>query len=753
MLTRPTLFETHQYRNGPVRTIVGITYGSDTWYLSETDFNIGTAPVYGLLERITGGGYAADIYQCVVKAARITLQFNNGAFRLGDAEPRLSDIWMGIGRAAVKIYLCSAPNPTAVTDCLKIFDGYTSSGPTVTRGRIILTASDENGAVHKDLPYTLAGDVFSDIPLEKRFVRLPIQYGSFTYEGTLQKKTKYGNGPAPTVTVADGEFCLSDHVCSAVYTMWVAPPGLGGMTCELTNDGTYPNTTLAVANMDEDDSGRGSAEILTTFGSYNIAWAYLYPSAVGADNDATDPLNACIEDETYAVIEASGDDLHVYFLQDFGPGLNADNGIGEITEVHVQWRGETASGASITSGSAQVHSNTGNNNAATTLQSDRYTYDQPGLAPTCLAQMDWITDTEGVFWMLNRGEEDSNGPIEIKISQSGTPDGTNGLANIYGVRIAVKFKYQISAAETCFAELDGLKFGSWIDNAGHDNDFDEGDLIEHPPYIIESILVDHLGVAIADIDHASFDAAYDANLKMKMSLHDGERRNSLEIIREVCRQGLCALYYSPGGKWRLLSWNKSVDDINDTVTTIEAGYIVSPEQLTLARTPWRDLVNHLYLYHGYQYPTGTYALVDEFESSSSQTRYGREIIKDFNARFLDDAGAQYLGDRLVGGNGLWSSDWLTVKFRTRGVTYAHLEIGDYIEFESDALGGRVVDGSINWQSTDFIITKVSYGTGYVDLEAMVTPGRMSFSGAGSTDATAVDYTASTYTEDDPGPPD
>lgn len=48
--------------------------------------------------------------------------------------------------------------------------------------------------------------------------------------------------------------------------------------------------------------------------------------------------------------------------------------------------------------------------------------------------------------------------------------------------------------EIAFAYGAGRMFGKWIDDNSRDNGYDQGDLIQNPIYIIESILRDELFV-------------------------------------------------------------------------------------------------------------------------------------------------------------------------------------------------------------------------------------------------------------------
>jgi len=64
-----------------------------------------------------------------------------------------------------------------------------------------------------------------------------------------------------------------------------------------------------------------------------------------------------------------------------------------------------------------------------------------------------------------------------------------------------------SPASDVYAYLKGRTFGAWIDLSGRSNSFDEGDLIENPVYVIESVIRDMLSceydLVVSNVDSAS----------------------------------------------------------------------------------------------------------------------------------------------------------------------------------------------------------------------------------------------------------
>ena len=99
----------------------------------------------------------------------------------------------------------------------------------------------------------------------------------------------------------------------------------------------------------------------------------------------------------------------------------------------------------------------------------------------------------------------------------------------------------------------GMMFGSWIDEQGRNNGYDEDDVIDNPAYIVESILRDFLNVPNNQIKHTAFDAAGNStngNLD-GWSFAGGiyEIINSRDILDNILLQCKSQLYRDPAGRF------------------------------------------------------------------------------------------------------------------------------------------------------------------------------------------------------------
>ena len=167
-----------------------------------------------------------------------------------------------------------------------------------------------------------------------------------------------------------------------------------------------------------------------------------------------------------------------------------------------------------------------------------------------------------------------------------------------------------------YVSFKGRMFGSWIDADSRANGYNEGDLIENPAYIIESIWRDELGLVTADIDIASVDAIGNTtngsrkDYLFARSLNTVER--SEEIVRRLCYEAHLIEVKTNDGKRRLIALD----------TNASTAYILTQQQMV--REPVRNDTHHSFIrnkydvgYH-FNYATGSFEKnlkVDEAVSS------------------------------------------------------------------------------------------------------------------------------------------
>lgn len=169
----------------------------------------------------------------------------------------------------------------------------------------------------------------------------------------------------------------------------------------------------------------------------------------------------------------------------------------------------------------------------------------------------------------------------------------------------------------------GRSFGSWIDEDGRDNGYDELDVIKQPAYIIESILRDEMGLTSSQIDYESFDIVGNTT--------DGLRKDwvfassittvktSLQILSELCYESFCILFEGSDGKYRLVALD------TDTVTPYEIlQNQMFPMQPQVGRSAVNEIRNQFIVNYRYNYLTNIYErnfVVDENGSTLSDNTF------------------------------------------------------------------------------------------------------------------------------------
>jgi len=112
-------------------------------------------------------------------------------------------------------------------------------------------------------------------------------------------------------------------------------------------------------------------------------------------------------------------------------------------------------------------------------------------------------------------------------------------------------------------------FGSWIDGQGRNTGHTEGDKITSPPYIVESILRDFLGLPDDQIHHQSFDIhgnTTDGTLK-DWSFSGGiyEVTNARDLLENILKQCKSSLYRDVNGKISFIV-NGTIDYTRHNIT-------------------------------------------------------------------------------------------------------------------------------------------------------------------------------------------
>ena len=103
----------------------------------------------------------------------------------------------------------------------------------------------------------------------------------------------------------------------------------------------------------------------------------------------------------------------------------------------------------------------------------------------------------------------------------------------------------------------GAIFGSWIDDTGRSNSFDENDLIELPNFVIESLAREKMRLANAQIDTTAFDTAPDGLTDWEFAFQILTKRDSSKVIDNIAKESKSRLYWDESDQLTISVFNEN----------------------------------------------------------------------------------------------------------------------------------------------------------------------------------------------------
>lgn len=700
MLTTPsTIWTMNEYKTSgaDVHWVVKLTDGTSTWYFGDTMMEITEGFVYPMLRPSFSISEQFDPFTRRWSIGQVTLTLKNAQFKrdatTSDAV-RVSDVIGDILGNDVYLYAFagSGKRITQISDGLLRFVGKTIDRMKYDDESVTIVVHDKGKLIHKMLPSELISSVWASAPIETINEKIPLVYGTFTLVGSdtaLFDRTGNGLARATRVDLAwPTKHVVADHIITAFTTF------------ALETGDKYPHPPFPYYDAyDEDDSGRATVTLEPN------ALLYLKIS------NHTDTYETYIVDVTLAYDASLTTRAKVYDYQDVtGPPA-------ALTGLAVYWLEKplpnNSSGITY-----KIRVDKGDAAGVTTLRV--YMYDIESSADV---------GTYTAFTLNSSATNHSGaqsgafaGATGLRFSAIGDQatdgdDVTNNLhmLSIYNAKIEVTFDWEQEASDIwhSFIGLTGRKYGTWIDDHSA-SAYVSTNLIEDPAGIIESLLIDELGLTTASIDMPSFDAAENSSVVARLNLHSGNQKTSDEIIRKLCEQSTFAFVFSAVGKATLIPLN---DGSPTTNLTIPLSWI-KDGKIEVGKTA--NIINKLTVNSRYQQEyNNTYADTDEYNDATSQAAYG---TFGYTANWENIAGtsAAHVAEHLVyASTGLWSNEHVEISFEMVGLTGARLELKDWIELDDESCDGRLLCYGASWSGKQFKITKLTqtpYGTKVTAIE-------------------------------------
>ena len=682
MRTSPsTVFTQNEYKvtGAECHWVLKLTDGTSTWYFGTTMMQLSEGYVYPLLYPSFTITQQIDFFSKRWSISNLSLRLRNTNFKKDATTSdfvRLSDVLEDVpgNLATLYCFTGSGSRVTQLSDGLAYYYGKVTDGISYDMDDISISIADKWTGSHKKLPSDFVGDVWASAPTDTITKRIPLVYGEYTCIGgdeVLFDRTGLGltRGYRISYDSLHSAVISSHDLLTATgrfyYDVGMMHPGISDYIptsstvsgCELlTLDADNFGMSVYVQIVDNDDTGFTATSSLARPANASNFW------------DSSISTYATIS----STIDAATFGIEAWPSHCYAAILHIKVSTNTETDKTIQTHIVDIAGDSIVDG---PNSDTVTNVAGW----ETTTFSAASGTPTGL----YILCVEGDFILYLYC-----GHIEV----------SRGLPNDY----------------TLFYPCQGRAYGTWIDDHTASG-YVSTDLIEDPAGIIESILIDELGLTTSDIDMDSFDAAENSSVAARINIHNENAATSDSIIRQIAEQSTFAFAFTAGGKAKCIPLNVATPT---TQLTIPLSWIKNGA-ISVSKTDY-PVVNKLTVNSRYQQEYGeTFADSDEYDDATSQGVYG---IRTGTVDWENIAGtsATHVAEHLVyATTGLWSNKHNQIDFELLALSGARIELGDWIELESASCDGRLLCFGASWSGKQFCVSKLAqgpYGTKVTAIE-------------------------------------
>ena len=671
-LTTTPLFDTLRLRrNTPHAFIVVMeTSGAATHHFSTRVVDLTTSgeKFIPLIEDMGDISQKVNLFTKKTSVSNVTIKLKNTPYKVTASD---SDVYLskeladdGIVNEIVQIYLWF-DGITDLADCLKVYEGLMQPMEKISPTSLDIPTIDATFLRHRNLPLNVVNLAdFGTAQPDDIGKRLPLTYGTFARNITDQLNKL---DLAEAVWISSKKLILSDNIVESIGDVWCFDPDLNMMT---RIDSSHYTTNV-------DDSGQ--ATILLNDDLKDIeAHAYIYPKLAVKNNE---PVHTTFPftDENSSIDYDVGEDMTItrrpllfgppvfslgniqfYFDESFARG-------GDPTEAYMEMYWDRLSATQI--------------NVLHLIYDHALdvgtAYDMEGASDP---NNSWISADISTRFVANNSFDNLGRTTattgEMEITADFTIDGGGEIiATVSALRLRVKYKRPLNNRIRIFAECTGRKYGSWIDDGGRSNSYNEGDLIENPAFIIESILRDELGLANSEIDTSNFDSAGGKLESWDMALSLTELINSDKLFQKFGQQCKCAFFFNSQNLADVAFLDETIETSDDGfgITEIDTPFI------TTAQGDIKTLINEVKMLYS-PINIDSFFGYNETENTTSQTDYKIKISKDVKAPNIYLASvATLLADHITGASGYFKDLNPFIIVPLLDFEKGHWVIGDIIE--------------------------------------------------------------------------
>ena len=225
-------------------------------------------------------------------------------------------------------------------------------------------------------------------------------------------------------------------------------------------------------------------------------------------------------------------------------------------------------------------------------------------------------------------------------------------------------------------------------------------------------LLRNLGVTT--FDTTLNDTVYNANFKTRAILEDHSTTTVGAFVQELSENSNFATFFNISGNIRFVDLAQTPPTNPDKIY-----YENLMEPPVVSITVKDKIVNKLVIEYDYNPGSKYYTKVMTVENSTSQSLYGL-MEKKAKYKYIVPGDINNIANLLVGNAGAFLANrHYVVSYKTKGFTWIHHEIGDWIQFDAGSLDPHLMfAGGISWSGQKFLIIKKSIEANGTTYEAI-----------------------------------
>lgn len=718
-LTRPTDFEQFSQVSGEQLDVIVVILNAFGFSGRPMPAGLNTLPAYPMLMGHSKLRELADMYGRRFSVSDVTVTLSNRPYYpvSGGRPKRASDLVGGANGGSLRIYQMAGSDITDIADCMLIFDGVIITCPSYDRRKVTVRAVDKGKMLNIILPVNTIGDKYPDAPETSLVAPIPIVWGDFA-TADLYDLDGDGTGLARAIEseqVSSPYYILADHEVGAIVAChWdiggpgviVSPRGsvvnpggatpaqvranpyFGSLTFKLSSSlpGIYiDESKLATdpGNLHDDDDFTKARWKDNLFDDGDVAYG-LGLWSFEAERFVREHLfNGGYIQGGYKYIDDTDSDINNINQLWFYIYYNTN---GSDERVQIGWASTGASGDNLL-----------------TFRSGGMRYPIP-LSGDLISGSD--IEQEDYGQELALGIEIWGGTI------GGTADtvlNNQWMADMRESNVYMTF-IQLSKQRHMWVSCTGKEYGSWIDEGGRSNPFDDGQVITDPAMLVEDLFRTYLGLGTSDIDIESFDAAINLSVETRINLL--EKTKAYDVVRQITEQSTFMVFYSGAGKLKTIPLNDKTPDIT---ATIPRDMIVG-DDMEVSKTG--TVVNKMTVKSRWRGERGVFTDLDTYEDATSQSEIQSERTAHYEWENVVGSSAAHVAQHLVNStDGIWSKQHIKVRFSTPGFTYSYLQPGDWIRLDADVDDiAKPYGGS--WDGRDLLVVETAKGMKTTEITAI-----------------------------------